>query len=286
MHTTSSPRGPACGKGPRSSGRPRRAGPQPASPGQATPLGSRQRRPGPGPGPLPPPAASRMRSAATAASGWVRPGEPRAQPPLAGVRTRSDAGSFGRRGRRLGPRWARLAAQKLLQSRGIVPQRGRRHRPGAPEPGPLQPRPCPARRARPKPYLSADPAASAPPPAPLALHRPGRARRCGASPRSGQASGWARVPGGPGRGSEGSPPEGRGAGKAPRPSPCLCCPPRAPLFLAHLPSSGADSWGWTPPPAWAHLCPSLRNFRVGHPYFLHGSGPQSLGRLEMPDSSG
>lgn len=77
---------------------------------------------------------------------------------------------------------------------------------------------------------------------------------------------------------------GGGPGKAPRPSSRFCCPRRAPLFLADpRPSGGADSWGWAPPLAWAHLCPFLRHSPVGHPHLLHGSGPQSLGSWEMPD---
>lgn len=181
----------------------------------------------------------------------VQPRAPRPAP-LAGVRTRSDAGSRGlgggaARGRRLGPAsaialagggrgWGLRSCFRAAASSRSAGSAGGGTAPGTPETGPLQPGPSPP-GAPPQALPQRRPAASAPPPAPPALHGPGRARRCGASPRSGQASGCARVPGGPGRGREGRPREGRGARESvspllPSPLPTARpAPPRPPPLL-------------------------------------------------------
>lgn len=126
-------------------------------------------------------------------------------------------------------------------------------------------------------------AASAPPSrSPLLLGRGPGAATSWRLPLKQPGLGGLRSVARPGTRREGSALEGRGPATAPRPSssrPAAHCRPR-PFLADSPPLPGAD-------PRPAPRLPRRAHFlSVGHPHFLHGSGPQRLGNLEMPDSEG
>lgn len=261
--------------------------------GQPTPPGSRPRRPRPGP--LPPPAASRMRSAATAAGRWVCNPGPRAQPPLAGVRTRSDAGSRGlgggaAPGGRPGPA-APLRSREVGAAGGSEAASEPRQRPAARAAGAATPprghprlarcSPGPSRlgappqalpQRRPRRLRSASCAARTAPSRAgatmwrLPLKRPGLGMRAGAG-RTGEGRRGEPTRGEGGRGRRLAPPPVSAAHRAPG-SPSPISPPLEPppgLDPAPARAPSAFSPGLprgTPPPSPWSGCPPPRELEV------------------------